>query len=77
MTRERFGKLLCGPLSHSLTPFTIARLQSALWSVVEATGGAGECALENWCADKSEQDTLEDLERWPTQERDVDIDDGC
>lgn len=69
VTRERFGKLLCGALSHPLTPFTIMRLQQALWFVVEATDGRGEQALEAWCARRNSQDTIEDLERWPVPEK--------
>lgn len=56
MTEERFNTLLNGPLSHPLLPFTITRLALALRSVVEATGQAGEDALEAYCAGREDQD---------------------
>jgi hypothetical protein len=58
MTDERFNELLNGPLAHPLVPFTITRLALALRSVVEATGEAGERALEDHCADREAQDRM-------------------
>lgn len=60
MTNERFNQLLQGPLAHPLVPFTITRLALALRSVVEATGKAGEDALERHCADREAQDQRAD-----------------
>jgi hypothetical protein len=51
MTDERFNALLNGPLSHPLFPFQITRLALALKAVVDATGEAGDHALEAYCAD--------------------------
>lgn len=56
MTDERFNQLLNGPLSHPLVPFTITRLAMALRAVVEATGEAGDRALEQYCAEREAQD---------------------
>jgi len=49
MTNQRFNELLNGPLSHPMPMFTITRLALALRAVVDATGEAGERALENHC----------------------------
>lgn len=56
MTTERFNELLNGPLAHPLPMFAIMRLAMALRAVVEATGEAGEAALENHCAEREERD---------------------
>jgi len=56
MTDERFNELLEGPLNHPLVPFLITRLILALRTVVEATGDAGEKALEDYCRDREAQD---------------------
>lgn len=56
MTNERFNELLNGPLSHPLVAFTVTRLALALRAVVEATGIAGEKALEMHCAEREQQD---------------------
>jgi len=56
MTDERFNELLNGPLSHSMPMFVITRLALALRAVVQATGQAGEQALEAHCAARKEQD---------------------
>lgn len=56
MTEDRFNELLNGPLAHPLPMFTIMRLGMCLLSVVQATGEAGEKALEDWCAAKEESD---------------------
>jgi len=56
MTDERFNELLNGPLHHPMISFAITRLTLALRAVVEATGKAGEEALELHCADRDEQD---------------------
>lgn len=56
MTSERFNQLLNGPLHHPMVPFVIARLTLALRAVVEATGKAGEDALERHCRERQEED---------------------
>lgn len=56
MTDERFNALLRGPLDHPLFPFKLMRLAMALRQVVEATGEAGERALEECCRAREEQD---------------------
>jgi hypothetical protein len=59
MTDERFKQLLNGPLSHPLIPFRYTRLIMALRAVIEATGEAGELALEMHCAVREQQDREE------------------
>lgn len=56
MTNERFNQLLNGPLHHPLVSFTLTRLALALREVVEATGQAGEDALERHCAEREADD---------------------
>ena len=56
MTNERFNELLNGPLHHPMVPFVITRLSLALKAVVDATGEAGEKALEDHCAAREAQD---------------------
>jgi hypothetical protein len=56
MTDERFNELLSGPLSHPFPMFTMTRLALALRAVVDATGEAGERALEAHCADRQASD---------------------
>jgi hypothetical protein len=56
MTSERFNQLLNGPLHHPMVPFAITRLALALRAVVEATGKAGEDALERHCHDRQAED---------------------
>jgi len=56
MSEKRFNELLNGPLSHPLAPFAITRLALALGAVVQATGEAGEKALEEHCAARQAQD---------------------
>ena len=56
MTNERFNELLNGPLSHPMPMFVITRLSSALFVVVQATGEAGEKALEEYCAAREAKD---------------------
>jgi len=56
MTSERFNQLLNGPLSHPLPVFTLSRLSLALYAVVQATGEAGDKALEDHCREREEQD---------------------
>lgn len=58
MTDERFNELLNGPLWHPMVSFAITRLALALRAVVEATGKAGEDALEKHCADREESDRI-------------------
>lgn len=72
MTNERFNELLNGPLAHPMGPFTITRLALALRAVVEATGEAGEKALEEHCRDRDEQDRRNDAddEYDPAEEED-------
>lgn len=62
MTDERFNELLNGPLSHPMPTFTVTRLALALRDVVEATGEAGERALERHCAARQERDDSVDAE---------------
>jgi hypothetical protein len=50
MSHERFNELLAGPLHHPLPHFIVSRLVLALKHVVDATGDAGEKALEEYCA---------------------------
>jgi hypothetical protein len=57
MTSERFNQLLAGPLSHSVVPLTITLLALALRAVVDATGEAGDRALEEYCAKREELHT--------------------
>lgn len=56
MTDQRFNELLNGPLSHPLFMFKLTRLSLALRHVVDATGEAGEKALEEHCKGREEQD---------------------
>ena len=56
MTNERFNDLLNGPLHHPLIPFQISRLALALKDVVDATGEAGEKALEAHCSAREARD---------------------
>jgi len=56
MSDERFNQFLAGPLHHPLPMFTMSRLAMALRSVVEATGAAGEKALEEHCREREERD---------------------
>ena len=63
MTDQRFNELLRGPLHHPMIPFAISRLALALRAVVDATGPAGEKALEDHCA------LREEAEEEPTVER--------
>jgi len=56
MNSNRFNELLNGPLSHPFPGFCITRLALALKAVVDATGEAGELALEAHCHDRQLQD---------------------
>jgi len=56
MTDGRFNELLEGPLSHPLIPFQITRLVLALRAVLDATGEAGEAALEAYCRQRDADD---------------------
>lgn len=60
MTDDRFNELLRGPLYHPMIPFAISRLALALKCVVDATGEAGEKALEAYCAERQERDADSD-----------------
>lgn len=60
MQAERMNELLTGPLWHPLMPLHITRLALALAFVVNATGTAGESALEQYCRDRQEQDERND-----------------
>lgn len=64
MTNERFNALLAGPLSHQLPMFHFTRIVIALRTVVEATGEAGEKALEEYCRERQEQDDRVQEEPW-------------
>ncbi len=59
MDKKRFNELLHGPLSHPMPMFTITRLALALMAVVEATGEAGERALEAHCHARELRDVWE------------------
>lgn len=52
MTNSRFKELLAGPLYHPLTIFQLTNLAEALRAVVDATGEAGDKALEDFCRDR-------------------------
>lgn len=56
MTSKRFNELLNGPLSHPFPLVTLNRLAIALRVVVDATGEAGEKALEEHCRNRDEKD---------------------
>jgi hypothetical protein len=56
MTNKRFNELLNGPLKHPFPMFTTTRVTLALRAVVEATGKAGEDALEEHCRSRQDQD---------------------
>lgn len=60
MNQKRFNELLSGPLYHPMVGFTLTRLALALRAVVEATGEAGERALEEHCAARERQDKEND-----------------
>lgn len=60
MTEERFNELLQGPLHHPLGMFIITRLAMALRHVVDATGEAGDEALEDFCRGLDERDNLQE-----------------
>jgi hypothetical protein len=62
MTTERFNELLNGPLGHPLPIFAITRLALALRAVVDATGEAGDKALEDHCAGRSAADSRDEEE---------------
>ena len=49
MTDERFTQLLDGKLFHPEILPAVARLVKALRYVVQATGEAGDQALEDYC----------------------------
>ena len=59
MTHERFNELLAGPLAHPVPLLTVSRLVLALKAVVDATGDAGEKALEEYCAAREREDSGE------------------
>lgn len=56
MSVDRFNKLINGPLKHPEHAFNITRLVLALAAVVQATGDAGEKALEDWCESRAKHD---------------------
>jgi hypothetical protein len=56
MTTERFNELLNGPLAHPMMLMRFNRLALALRHVVEATGEAGERALEEHCHERDAKD---------------------
>lgn len=59
MTDERFNDLLAGALSHPMPMLQFSRVVIALRAVVEATGQAGEKALEDHCAARQAKDDLD------------------
>jgi hypothetical protein len=61
MTDERFNELVNGPLSHPIVMFKVTRMALALRYVVEATGEAGDRALEEHCQERNERDRREAL----------------
>lgn len=64
MTNERFNELLNGPLSHPMPMFSITRLALALRAVVDATGEAGERALEEHCREREVADRIKARRGW-------------
>lgn len=60
MTNERFNELLNGPLGHPMPMFRITRLALALRAVLDATGEAGEQALEAHCRERNAKDAAHD-----------------
>ena len=56
VTQERLNELLRGPLNHDSIGFRSAKLILALWAVIQATGAAGEQALEQHCAQTAAED---------------------
>ncbi len=56
MTTERFNELMDGSLHHPMVTFTITRLALALKYVVDATGEAGERALEEYSRAREARD---------------------
>jgi hypothetical protein len=56
MTSKRFNQMLNGPLRHPIPMFSMMRLAMALRAVVDATGQAGEDALEKHCREREEDD---------------------
>ncbi len=58
MTRDRLEELLTGPLAHPLPRVRIRRLVIALCALVQATGDAGDAALEAHCATRHERDRI-------------------
>lgn len=55
----KFRNLVNGPLSHPLPHFTVLRLILALKCVVDATGDAGERALDEYCTERDLRDRLD------------------
>lgn len=60
MTDERFNELLYGPLYHPIISLACTRLVLALRYVVEATGQAGDRALEAHCRDRQARDEAQE-----------------
>lgn len=60
MDAARFNNLLNGPLRGPIPILTITRLATALHHVVEATGEAGEKALDDYCATRELRDNEAD-----------------
>lgn len=67
MTDARFNELIAGPLSHPLIPFRITRLMLALRAVVEATGDAGDAALEAFARQREELDWSDEADETTDQ----------
>ena len=60
VTDQRFNQLVNGPLFHPIVLMMLNRLMIALRVVVEATGAAGDRALEAHCALVASQDSQEE-----------------
>lgn len=61
MSDDRLNELLNGSLGHPMPLFRLIRLAIALRAVVEATGRAGEEALEAHCRERQEQDERQEV----------------
>ena len=61
MNTPRFAELVKGPLCSTVAEIRNVRLLLALKAVVEATGAAGEKALEDHCATLLQRRKSEEL----------------
>ena len=67
MTNERFNELMGWLVIHPLFPFRINRLMMALRAVVEATGDAGDAALEAFARQREELDWSDEADETTDQ----------